>query len=46
MLTVKLPNGWWLWGIDIQFGAYVDEAQLRYFADVAVDQVQPGDLRH
>ncbi|MGH3963153.1 MAG: metallophosphoesterase [Pseudonocardiaceae bacterium] len=41
--AVKLPNGWWLWGIDIQFGAYIDEAQLHYFADVAADQVQPGD---
>jgi hypothetical protein len=41
--ALKLPNGWWLWGIDIQFGASVDEAQLQYFADVAADQVQPGD---
>ena len=41
--AVKLPNGWWLWGIDIQFGAYLDETQLRYFAAVAADQVQPGD---
>jgi len=41
--AIKLPNGWWLWGIDVQFGASVDEAQLRYFADVAADQVQPGD---
>ncbi len=41
--ALKLPNGWWLWGIDIQFGAYIDEAQLQYFADVAADQVQRGD---
>jgi hypothetical protein len=41
--AIKLPNRWWLWGIDIQFGAYIDEAQLHYFADVAQDQVQPGD---
>jgi len=41
--ALKLPNGWWLWGIDIQFGAFIDQAQLRYFADVAVDQVGPGD---
>jgi hypothetical protein len=41
--ALKLPSGWWLWGIDIQFGSYIDEAQLRYFTDVAVDQVQPGD---
>ncbi len=41
--ALKLPNGWWLWGIDIQFGSYIDEAQLQYFADVAVGQVEPGD---
>jgi hypothetical protein len=41
--AVKLPNGWWLWGIDIQFGAYIDETQLQYFADVAAERVEPGD---
>ncbi|MFZ2116351.1 MAG: hypothetical protein WAU83_07450 [Pseudonocardiaceae bacterium] len=41
--AVKLPNRWWLWGVDIQFGSFIDEAQLQYFSDVAVDQVQPGD---
>lgn len=41
--AIKLPNGWWLWGIDIQFGASIDEVQLRYFADVAAEQMQPGD---
>ncbi len=41
--AVRLPKGWWLWGIDIQFGSYIDEAQLRYFSDVAVNQVAPGD---
>ena len=41
--ALKLPHGWWLWGIDIQFGASVDEVQLQYFADVAADQMQPGD---
>ena len=41
--AIKLPNAWWLWGIDIQFGASVDEVQLRYFADVAADRMAPGD---
>jgi hypothetical protein len=41
--ALKLPNGWWLWGIDIQFGAAIDEPQLQYFAGVAADQVQSGD---
>ena len=27
--AIKLPHGWWLWGIDIQFGAAIDEVQLR-----------------
>ena len=41
--AVKLPHRWWLWGIDIQFGSYIDEAQLRYFAGVALNEMQPGD---
>ncbi|MGH3546960.1 MAG: metallophosphoesterase, partial [Pseudonocardiaceae bacterium] len=41
--AIKLPNRWWLWGVDIQFGSYIDEAQLRYFARVALDQVKHGD---
>lgn len=41
--ALKLPHRWWLWGIDIQFGSYIDEAQLRYFAGVALEQIQPGD---
>jgi hypothetical protein len=41
--ALKLPHRWWLWGVDIQFGSYINEAQLRYFAGVALHQVQPGD---
>lgn len=41
--AVALPAGWWLWGIDIQFGSYLDEAQLEYFAGVARDGLKPGD---
>jgi hypothetical protein len=41
--AVKLPHRWWLWGIDIQFGAYLDEAQLTYFQEVANDHVEEGD---
>jgi len=41
--AVRLPNRWWLWGVDIQFGAYIDEAQLAYFSGIAIDQLEPGD---
>ena len=41
--AVRLPNKWWMWGVDIQFGSYIDEGQLQYFADVAADQVEAGD---
>ncbi len=41
--AISLPHGWWLWGIDIQFGTSLDEVQLRYFADVAAERMQPGD---
>jgi len=41
--AVKLPHRWWLWGVDMQFGDYLDEVQLRYFADIAADEVKPGD---
>ena len=41
--ALKLPHGWWLWAIDIQFGSYIDDAQLNYYTDVARTQVRPGD---
>ncbi|MFD2090671.1 hypothetical protein [Blastococcus deserti] len=40
--ATKLSAGWWLWGIDIQFDTYLDEAQLAYFKTVA-RELQPGD---
>ncbi|GGJ95945.1 hypothetical protein GCM10010123_27290 [Pilimelia anulata] len=33
--AVALPHDWWLFGIDEQFGAYLDDPQLRYFTDAA-----------
>ncbi len=41
--ALKLPHGWWLWGVDIQFGDYIDEAQIRYFTEVAEKHVARGD---
>jgi hypothetical protein len=29
--ALKLPHDWWLWGIDIQLGADLDEPQLDFF---------------
>jgi hypothetical protein len=29
--AVKLPHGWWLWGLDSQLDAHVDAEQLEYF---------------
>jgi hypothetical protein len=40
--ALKLPQRWWLFAIDAQPGAYLDDPQLNYFYDVA-RQVQPGD---
>jgi len=40
--SVQLPHRWWVWGVDLQFGDYFDEAQLAYFAD-ASRQMGPGD---
>ena len=38
----QLPNGWWLWAIDIQFDTYIDQPQLEYFKAMA-DLVGGGD---
>lgn len=39
---MKLPHGWWLWGLDIQFASYIDEPQLQYFRRVA-ELMRDGD---
>lgn len=33
--ALALPANWWLFGIDLQLGAELDEPQVRYFQDVA-----------
>ncbi len=38
--ALKLPNDWWVWGIDIQLDTYIDDVQLDYFL---TQQVKPGD---
>ena len=41
--ALKLPHRWWLWGVDMQFGDYLDEVQLKYFGDIAAADMEPGD---
>ncbi len=41
--AIRLPQGWWLWGIDTQFDSYLDPAQLHYFRDIVGAGLQPGD---
>ena len=33
--AIKLPNGWWLWGADIQLAGYIDQPQIDFFEHVA-----------
>ena len=40
--AVKLPQRWWLLGIDIQFDTYIDAPQLDYFRSVA-EEIDDGD---
>ncbi len=36
--ALKLPHNWWIWGIDIQLDAYIDDVQLDYFRSQQVQQ--------
>ncbi|MFI5894326.1 metallophosphoesterase [Actinoplanes sp. NPDC051513] len=40
--AVKLPGDWWLFAMDEQFGAYIDDPQLLYF-EKAARHVGPQD---
>ena len=40
--AVKLPQQWWLLGIDIQFDTYIDAPQIEYFRAVA-EEIGDGD---
>ncbi|MEV6925490.1 metallophosphoesterase [Dactylosporangium sp. NPDC051485] len=40
--AVELPHRWWLIGLDVQPGAYIDDPQLRYFTSAAA-RMGPGD---
>jgi hypothetical protein len=36
--AIRLPNDWWVWGIDIQLDTYIDDTQLDYFRSQPVKQ--------
>jgi len=40
--SIKLPHGWWLWGIDSQMDDYIDQAQVDFFRDSA-KSLEQGD---
>jgi len=40
--AVKLPQRWWLLGVDIQFNTYIDAPQLQYFRK-ACNDMREGD---
>lgn len=41
--AVRLPQRWWLVGLDSQLGTYVDDPQRRYFESYLSPQLRPGD---
>ncbi|GLW32080.1 metallophosphoesterase family protein [Actinoplanes regularis] len=40
--AVKLPHNWWVFAVDEQFGAYIDDPQLLYF-EKAAREITPDD---
>jgi hypothetical protein len=40
--AIELPHRWWLFAIDAQLDAYIDDPQLRYFREAA-KSLRPGD---
>ncbi|MGH8867344.1 MAG: metallophosphoesterase [Actinomycetes bacterium] len=41
--AVRLPQRWWLLGVDIALGGYVDAPQLAFFRDTVRPLLQAGD---
>jgi len=35
--ALRLPHKWWVWGADIQFSKYLDNAQVNYFETMAAE---------
>lgn len=40
--TLRLPGGWWVWGLDLQLESAIDRPQREYFQQMA-EALQPGD---
>jgi hypothetical protein len=41
--VVRLPQRWWLVGVDTQLGTYIDDPQIRYFREHLSSVLRPGD---
>ena len=41
--VLRLGHGWWLVGLDSQFGEYIDEPQLNYFQERLTKRLCPND---
>lgn len=42
--ALRLPNNWWLWGLDSQLEGYIDQPQVDFFADVSKSRMD-GDAQ-
>jgi hypothetical protein len=40
--AIRLPGNWWLFAVDAQNGAHIDEPQLSYFHSLVRDHVEDG----
>ncbi len=41
--ALKLPHGWWLWGVDVQLASDVDHPQIKFFDELAREAMAEGD---
>jgi hypothetical protein len=41
--AIKLPQNWWLFALDAQQGAHIDDPQLEYFHSIVADGMAEGD---
>lgn len=41
--ALRLPQSWWLFGLDLGLGSDIDVHQFRYFANLVEKSLGPGD---